>query len=71
MHALWQKAKNHNVASFCQNDDIWFCSVPMGKHKLDNLLKEIIMWIIKETIIAKCQNGLLSQTFRVYNPSSV
>lgn len=41
MHALWQKAKNHNVASFCQNDDIWFCSVPMGKHKLDNLLKEM------------------------------
>lgn len=41
MHALWQKAKNHNVASFCQNDDICFCSTPMGKHKLDSLLKEM------------------------------
>ena len=30
-----------------------------------------IMLIIKETIIVRCQNGLLSQTFRVYNPSSV
>ena len=40
-YALWQKPKNHNAASFCQDDDIWFCSVPMGKHKLDNLLKEM------------------------------
>ena len=39
--ALWQKPKNHNAASFCPDDDIWFCSVPMGKHKLDNLLKEM------------------------------
>ena len=30
-----------------------------------------IMLIIKETIIAKCQTCLLTQTFRVYNPSSV
>ena len=39
--ALWQKPKNHNAASFYQDDDIWFRSVPMGKHKLDNLLKEM------------------------------
>ena len=31
----------------------------------------MIMMIIKEKIIAKCQNCLLTQTFRVYNPSSV
>ena len=30
-----------------------------------------IMLRIKETIIAQCQTCLLTQTFRVYNPSSV
>ena len=30
-----------------------------------------IMLIIKEIIIAKCQNCLVTQTCRVYNPSSV
>ena len=30
-----------------------------------------IVLIIKEIIIAKCQNCLLTQTFQVYNPSSV
>ena len=39
--ALWQKPKNHNAASFCQDDVICFCSVPMGKQKLDNLFKEM------------------------------
>ena len=39
--ALWQKPKNHNAASFSQDDDIWCCSISMGKHKLDNLLKEM------------------------------
>ena len=32
---------------------------------------EKIMLITKEMIIAQCQNCLLTQTFRVYNPSSV
>lgn len=36
-----EKPKNHKAASFSQDDEIWFCSVPMGKQKLENLLKEI------------------------------
>ena len=39
--AIWQKPRNHNAASFCQDDDIRFCGVPMGKHKIDNLLEEM------------------------------
>lgn len=38
--ALWQKRKNHNTGTFCQDDNIWYY-VPMGKHKLENLLKEM------------------------------
>ena len=36
--ALWQKPKNHNASSFFSTDDIWFCDIPIGKHKLENLL---------------------------------
>ena len=39
--ALWQKPKNHNANSFYLADEVWFCSVPMGKHKLENLLTEM------------------------------
>ena len=33
--------------------------------------REKVKLIIQEIIIEKCQNCLLTQTFRVYNPSSV
>ena len=36
--ALWQNPKNHNASPFSSTDDIWFCSIPLGKHKLENLL---------------------------------
>ena len=39
--ALWQKPKNHNASSFHSADEVWFCNVPMGKHKLENLLTEM------------------------------
>ena len=39
--ALWQKPKNHNASSFCASDEIWYCNVPMGKHKLENLLTDM------------------------------
>ena len=39
--ALWQKPKNHNASSFHSTDEVWFCNVPMGKHKLENLLTEM------------------------------
>ena len=39
--ALWQKPKNHNTSSFHSADEVWFCNVPMGKHKLENLLTEM------------------------------
>lgn len=39
--ALWQKPKNHNASSFSSADDIWFCNIPMGKHKLENLLTDM------------------------------
>ena len=39
--ALWQTPKNHNASSFHEADEVWFCNVPMGKHKLENLLTEM------------------------------
>ena len=39
--ALWQKPKNHNASSFHSTDEVWFCNVPLGKHKLENLLTEM------------------------------
>ena len=39
--ALWQKPKNHNASSFHSEDEVWFCNVPMGKHKLENHLTEM------------------------------
>ena len=38
---LWQKPKNHNASSFHSTDEVWFCNVPLGKHKLENLLTEM------------------------------
>ena len=40
-NALWQKPKNHNASSFHSTDEVWFCNVPLGKHKLENLLTEM------------------------------
>ena len=39
--ALWQKPKNHNASSFPSTDDMWFCNIPLGKHKLENLLMDM------------------------------
>ena len=39
--ALWQKRKNHNASSFHSTDEVWFCNVPLGKHKVENLLTEM------------------------------
>jgi len=39
--ALWQKPKNHDARSFSSTDDIWFCNIPLGKHKLENLLTDM------------------------------
>ena len=39
--AIWTKPKNHNASSFHSADEVWFCNVPMGKHKLENLLTEM------------------------------
>lgn len=38
---LWRKPKNHNASSFHSTDEVWFCNVPLGKHKLENLLTEM------------------------------
>ena len=39
--ALWQKPKNHNASFFHSADEVWFCNVPTGKHRLENLLTEM------------------------------
>ena len=43
---LWQKPKNHNASSFHSTDEVWFCNVPLGKHKLENLcVKQLVLHI--------------------------
>ena len=30
--------KNHNASSFCSAGEVWFCNLPIWKHKLENFL---------------------------------
>ena len=39
--ALWQNPKNHKAMKFSPAEDVWYCNVPLGKHKLENLLCEM------------------------------
>ena len=39
--ALWQKPENHNASFFYSADEVWFCNIPTGKHKVENLLTEM------------------------------
>ena len=39
--ALWQKRKNHKAMKFSPAEDVWYCNIPLGKHKLENLLCEM------------------------------
>ena len=49
----------------------FFRSAAKFCHAAKKVLEFLIKLIIQEIIIEKCQNCVLTQTFRVYNPSSV
>ena len=36
--ALWQKPRIYSSGKFNESDAVWYCSVPLGKNTLDNLL---------------------------------